>query len=151
METGKGNIVTSMSLKMRAEIVTYDNGTIMGELHSRYLDVPYVFSDLVNMIHKMEEIFDSKGFPQAFLSPRSFESGKRPERNREIGDSPRIESQNVEGARKRTFEISVRFRQNATWQGEITWVEKEMRQDFRSVLEMLKLIDEALAEGDDIK
>ena len=145
METGETSIVTSMSLKMRAIIVKYDNGTIIGELHSRYLDAPYVFSDLVNMIHKMEEIFDTKGFPQAFLSPRSFENGKRTVRNRGNGESPRVEPQNLEGAQKCSFDISVRFRQNATWQGEIVWIEKNINQDFRSVLEMLKLIDEALA------
>ena len=51
------------------------------------------------------------------------------------------------GVSKCTFEITVRFRQNATWQGQITWAEKSMKQNFRSVLEMLKLIDEALAES----
>lgn len=144
METAKGGIVTSMSLKMRAEIIRYDDGTIVGELHSRYLDRPYVFYELVNMICIMEEIFDTNRFPQAFLSPRSFKSGKHPARNREVGENRMIEPESVNSAPKSTFDISVRFRQNATWQGEIVWVEKEMRQNFRSVLEMLKLIDMAL-------
>jgi len=48
---------------------------------------------------------------------------------------------------KATFEISVKFQQNSTWQGQILWAEKNMKQSFRSVLEMLRLMDEALAEG----
>jgi len=36
--------------------------------------------------------------------------------------------------------------QNATWQGRIHWLEKNQDQNFRSVLEMLKLMDEALAD-----
>ncbi|MCL2365961.1 MAG: hypothetical protein FWC75_02815 [Oscillospiraceae bacterium] len=48
---------------------------------------------------------------------------------------------------KCTFEISVRFQQNSTWQGQILWAEKNMKQNFRSVLEMLRLMDEALADG----
>ena len=57
------------------------------------------------------------------------------------------------GSTKGTFEISVKFMQNSTWQGQIHWVEKDLRQNFRSALEMLKLMDEALAddsEGDKI-
>ena len=52
------------------------------------------------------------------------------------------------GGSKCTFEISVRFQQNSTWQGQILWAEKNLKQNFRSVLEMLKLMDEALAEGE---
>ena len=50
---------------------------------------------------------------------------------------------------KCTFEIAVKFRQNATWQGQIFWVERNLRQNFRSVLEMLKLMDEAMTEGEE--
>jgi len=46
-----------------------------------------------------------------------------------------------------TFEISVKFMQNATWQGQIHWIERNQKQHFRSALEMIKLMDEALAES----
>ncbi len=46
-----------------------------------------------------------------------------------------------------TFIINVKYRQNATWQGEIIWAEKNERMYFRSALELLKLIDGALDEG----
>jgi len=46
-----------------------------------------------------------------------------------------------------TFEITVKFMQNSTWQGQIHWVEQDRRQSFRSALELLKLMDEALKEG----
>ena len=48
---------------------------------------------------------------------------------------------------KCTFEVSVKFQQNSTWQGQILWAEKNMKQSFRSVLEMLRLMDEALHDG----
>jgi len=50
---------------------------------------------------------------------------------------------------KGTFEISVKFTQNSTWQGQIHWIEKNQKQNFRSALEMLKLMDEALSEDTD--
>jgi len=63
---------------------------------------------------------------------------------KEIGnkEGPR-DSENVNAS----FEIKVCFTQNATWQGQIDWIEKRQQQNFRSALEMLKLMDEALSEG----
>jgi len=46
-----------------------------------------------------------------------------------------------------TFKISINFTKNSTWQGKIHWLEKDLTEDFRSVLEMLKLMDEALTES----
>jgi len=57
-----------------------------------------------------------------------------------------IDSTRDIGSTKGTFEISVKFMQNSTWQGQIHWVEKNKKQNFRSALEMLKLMDEALTE-----
>jgi len=59
-----------------------------------------------------------------------------------------IDNQRDVGSTKGTFEISVKFMQNSTWQGQIHWVEKDLKQNFRSALEMLKLMDEALVEAD---
>ncbi|HIQ97443.1 MAG TPA: hypothetical protein IAB26_12895 [Candidatus Limivivens merdigallinarum] len=44
---------------------------------------------------------------------------------------------------KATFLIHVKYRQSATWQGEIAWVERGVKQSFRSALELLKLMDSA--------
>ncbi|NLT15162.1 MAG: hypothetical protein GXY05_12550 [Clostridiales bacterium] len=48
---------------------------------------------------------------------------------------------------KGTFVVHVQSRQNATWQGKVTWAEKNQSQNFRSALELLKLIDCALDEN----
>lgn len=54
---------------------------------------------------------------------------------------------------KGTFVVHVRYRQNATWQGDVIWAEKNERQSFRSALELLKLIDSALdsKEGEELE
>lgn len=46
-----------------------------------------------------------------------------------------------------TFIVSVQFQQNATWQGTIKWAGQNEEQRFRSTLEMLKIMDGALAAG----
>ena len=57
------------------------------------------------------------------------------------------EDRRSQGITKSTFEIIVRSTQNATWQGQIHWFEHDRKQEFRSVLEMIRLIDEALLES----
>lgn len=60
------------------------------------------------------------------------------------------ENQGNYGSTSCTFEINVRFTQNATWQGQIYWFEQKKKQSFRSALEMLKLMDEALSEETEV-
>ena len=155
MDSEKNSLVTAVSIRMRAEIVSYGYTIIKGALHSQYLDTPYEFVCLTQMIDKMEEIFDTKGFPEAFMAPRVFgaskRSGKEHEVDRNVVMKDEVNSiiQPEFGSTKCTFEITVRFRQNATWQGQILWAEKNLKQNFRSVLEMLKLMDEALTDVED--
>ena len=51
---------------------------------------------------------------------------------------------------KCAFEIVVQGVKNGTWQGHIYWIDQNRKQHFRSVLEMLNLMDEALAETDQV-
>lgn len=47
---------------------------------------------------------------------------------------------------KETFVVQILNRQNGTWQGMISWTKGRKTQHFRSVLEMIKLIDSTLRE-----
>ena len=42
-----------------------------------------------------------------------------------------------------TFLVSVLFRQNASWQGTVRWVEEKKEVNFRSALELLHIINSA--------
>ena len=46
-----------------------------------------------------------------------------------------------------TFIIRVQHRQNSSWQGRITWMDEDKTVYFRSMWEMLKLIDSAVGTG----
>ena len=155
MDSGRDNLVTAASLRMRAEIFSYESDGFKGFLHNEnYLNGPYAFTSFLQMIVKMEEIFDTKGFPEAFMTPRMFGTSKGDKNKKELdvntGMSEAINpiSLSDSSSPRCTFEINVRFRQNATWQGQILWVEKNLRQNFRSVLEMIKLMDEALTDSE---
>lgn len=47
-----------------------------------------------------------------------------------------------------TFLLTIYNRQNATWQGTVTWVDRNKKQQFRSALELIKLIESALDEAE---
>ena len=50
-----------------------------------------------------------------------------------------------------TFVIKILNKQHSTWQGSVTWVEEQRTQNFRSALELLKMIDGVLDENIEIK
>ena len=49
------------------------------------------------------------------------------------------------------FVIRILDRQNATWQGTVTWADRNETQPFRSALELIRMIDSALQQEDENK
>lgn len=45
-----------------------------------------------------------------------------------------------------SFVVEVKSRENHTWQGTITWVEEKRKENFRSALELIRLMDSAIEE-----
>ena len=45
---------------------------------------------------------------------------------------------------KGTFILHVKFRQKSTWQGELSWMEKEERFEFVDSFEVIKIIDQVV-------
>ena len=50
--------------------------------------------------------------------------------------------------KKGTFIVKVEYSQNRSWQGRIIWAERGREVRFRSTLELLKLMDEAISKGE---
>jgi len=150
--------VTAMSVKMHAKISQDENGSLHGELDSRYFEEPFTFNNIMSMIEVMETTFDTKGFPEKQLLPRTFGKAKQRLRKHEL-DLPAfvkehstvkefVDSQDQQQIKTKTcnFEISVRFRHNAEWQGSIKWIEKDETKQFSSIVEFVRQVNDALAE-----
>ena len=45
---------------------------------------------------------------------------------------------------KQTFVVEVIDQQNASWQGSVNWINAGKKENFRSALELIRLIDSAL-------
>jgi hypothetical protein len=106
-----------------------------------------LFTGLHELLLKMEDIFDELSMPQKAFQLRSFKRIKNPSKEC-VSFMEKIEIP-LEHEQNATFIIHVKFRQNATWQGTIKWVEENKKQDFRSELEMIKLMDNALSHTSD--
>jgi hypothetical protein len=74
--------------------------------------------------------------PQSFETKRSFVPMKSP-------PAP-ADEENRHSGKCATFSVRVLFRQNASWQGSVTWLDGKMDESFRSALELIFLIRSAL-------
>lgn len=144
--------------------VGYD---LSGEFYHGYSTEPVYFKDAGELLNKLENLFDVLNFPHAATNSRDFEDDAVPakgrrraakierpytvkrieneERVRVMSDKDILNKHGDEG----TFIVRVQQRQNSSWQGRITWVDEDKTVYFRSVWEMMKLIDAALQKNDE--
>lgn len=118
---------------------SYEKSVPVGRLYHPSLERGESFQSLTQLILIMESIFNKMDFPQACMSPRTFFA------DIEMEERPPPLSEPKEGALA-TFETRVIFRQHASWQGTVLWQEKGKEQSFRSVLELILLMESALSE-----
>lgn len=114
---------------------SYENGVPRGHM---YLGQEgYRFDSLSQLLLRAEQLLERSGGVRSFTTPRFF-SLVRP-----LSDVP-CDVERLSRGNAATFEMRVLFRQHASWQGELLWLEKNTRQSFRSVLELITLMDSAL-------
>lgn len=115
-----------------------------GRIYHCYDNEPQKFSNVIELMRMMEELFDRISYPQASTVTRYFQETKknehsgyckvRPEKvaeQREI-----IEYRGKEG----TFITYVQYRQNSDWQGQVSCPEQQRVYQFDSTLEFLKVL-----------
>ena len=121
-------------------IDSYKNSILSGRFYNPHLEAGETFHSLSQFLMQMEQALDSMNLPQSFNAPRSF-AAPQPS---QCGADKAPES--YRGALA-TFSLRVLFRQNSSWQGTITWLEGRHELCFRSVLELIHMIDSTLQES----
>lgn len=120
-----------------------ENGELSGRIYHCYDENPVPFANVIRMVESMEDLYDRIAFPQASTKTRVFSNTKK----RTSGNKEKVKkAKDVAAQRGKlgTFLVSVRYRQNSSWQGEAEWVESGKIQQFVSVLELLKILSNAL-------
>ena len=121
------------------------SGGPAGRLFHSYQTDGIPFDGADQMVFHMEELFNALNFPHPDTNERSFTSAKKAEahyteRDRIMKDEALLSKHGDLG----TFIVRVQHRQNSSWQGRITWMEQDKTISFRSVWEMVKLIESAV-------
>lgn len=117
---------------------SYENDVPQGRFCIAAENEVQTFQSLTQLLKKTKEELDKTQFPQSFDEIRKFHDP--------IQQIP--DEDNMYDARpgdRATFAVRILFRQNASWQGSVRWVEGSQEESFRSVLELIMLMDNALS------
>ena len=106
-------------------IKEYQDGILSGVLRHPRLDTPVPIHSTAHLIFLMDSLLEMQDCPDSPL--------------------PLVRPILKEEDSIATFQIQVLFREHSTWQGRLVWKEMETEASFRSVLELMKLLDEILA------
>ena len=120
-------------------------GQLSGFLWHSYSPDPIPFVTMEQMTLRMERLYDWLQFPHRSTNRRSFTAEDRKydtmEKREKIMSDENLLSKHGDLG---TFIVRVQHRQNSSWQGRLTWMEQDKTIQFRSVWELIKLIESAV-------
>lgn len=114
-----------------------ENGAWTGRLINLGFSEPVQFRGVIQFLLEMERLLSDMRFPEPFAQTRSFAPTEPSSAGAAAG---------IEQGRLATFNLRVLFRQNASWQGSVRWLEGRREESFRSVLELLLMMNSALSQ-----
>lgn len=119
------------------------DGRIGGRVFGHRLTRSVSFSDIGELLVRIDAVLDKQNFPQAFQRSRTFtvrEAGSPAAESLDAGMS----DEEVSAARGAvsTFTLAVFSRRSASWQGQVDWLDGAGPQRFESALEFLKLTED---------
>lgn len=128
------------------------SGTIEGYLYHGYSKEGIHFCGYEEIIRIAEDFFNALGFPHKGTGDRDIHGHthnyqKKEGMTRVMEDKDLLQQHGDMG----TFVIRVQHRQHSSWQGRVTYLEKDKTVYFRSALELIKIIDGTLDEVEQIE
>ena len=127
-----------------------ENGDIYGRYFHRYKKEETFFPDSATLVIEMQRFYDDIGYPQAAIKTRNFierKGGRIPAKEHMAVIS---DSQSLMQCRGKlaTFLVGVTSRQNASWQGDVVWMEQKIRKHFCSDMELVVFVDDAVKKSE---
>ncbi len=134
--------VKPISKEMKTNLIyiySYNNKTLCGAIFNPFIGEKIYFENALQLMLITENLLDFIGFPQKSMDKRTvYEETNINYLNND--NKPDFSSFKPIA----TFELEVIFRQNASWQGVLNWVDKNSIYSYRSFLELLTLLDNIL-------
>lgn len=113
-------------------------GSMFNETYGFALD----FVGVREMLGTLDSLFNHVNFPMASHEERVFLENR--EKKYEVPEELYEASAQDFTGEKPCFRLHVQFRRNSTWQGMLQWIPMQKTKRFRSELELVRLILEAL-------
>ena len=137
------NIVNDVN-SSRICIDSYETGIPKGRLYHMSKEIPLTFIGWMSLLKQLNYLMDCNDFPQVGMQLRTFKINAISETStntcEERNDNIATTNEWIRGTLA-TFKLRIVYRQNATWQGILRWGERGKEEHFRSVLELMSLID----------
>ena len=130
----------SENRKITICVDNYEEGILKGRFYHAAQGMCR-FQSLAQFLLKMESVLEEMQEPQSYTAKRTFSTMRFPD------EYPENDSVFRKGD-KATFELNVLFRQHSSWQGTVVWKDRKFEQNFRSVLELILLLDSALRDAE---
>lgn len=124
-------------------IDSYEDKSFAGRLWYPKFDSEQQFNNLMQLVEAIDSAVKVTGYPDEYSKLRTFDVPKESAISPGDGDT----AFSPENGKLATFRIKIIFLQNATWQGIVTWVEKDTTENFRSMRELVYLMDSALTSS----
>ncbi|MCI2105120.1 MAG: hypothetical protein LKK00_00155 [Intestinimonas sp.] len=121
-------------------VYSYENRNPKGVLSNPFYPKDQAFDGLIQLLNLIENMLNALGLSQQNVEQRVFHQMKKT-----FAKSQPAPAQPTNGKPIASFQISVLFRQNASWQGSVRWIDCNLEAQFRSVLELIGLLDSALS------
>lgn len=142
------SVYTGISNSIVLAVDDKDIRGIQGRVYHAYSEEAIPIACFEEVIRIAENLFNDLGYPQMTTNDREFGGSSYSYRKKEemvkvMDDKTLLEQQGDLG----TFIIRVQHRQHSSWQGKVTWIEENETVNFRSALELMKMIDHVLEEN----
>lgn len=126
------------------KVYSYQNKNIQGIICNPFFEKDIPFENMMQLITMVERISDSLVFPQKAMQLRQFSDKNESEAITSYEFETTVDF--TDKLPLATFELEILFRQNASWQGTIVYAEQNLSSSFRSLLELLFLMDSVLSK-----
>ena len=127
-----------------------ENGDIYGRYFHRYKKEETFFLNSAMLFSEVEQFYDIIGYPQAAMRTRNFIECEREKVPAKEHMTVIYDSQTLMQFRGKlaTFLVGVTSRQNASWQGDVVWMEQKIRKHFCSDMELVVFVDDAVKKSE---
>ena len=127
-----------------------ENGDIYGRYFHRYKKEETFFLNSAMLFSEVEQFYDIIGYPQAAMRTRNFIEREREKVPAKEHMTVIYDSQTLMQFRGKlaTFLVGVTSRQNASWHGDVVWMEQQIRKHFCSDMELVVFVDDAVKKSE---